>query len=55
MSFAGNLAGVLTPIYVGLIVSVTGSFFIALMVFATSALVFAASGFLINYNKKVGM
>jgi ACS family D-galactonate transporter-like MFS transporter len=55
MNFAGNLAGVFTPIYVGLIVSATGSYFIALMVFAIAGLLLAGSSFVINYNKKVGM
>jgi ACS family D-galactonate transporter-like MFS transporter len=55
MNFTGTLAGVLTPIYIGLIVSATGSYFIALMVFVVAGLLLAASTSLINYSKKVGM
>ncbi|MEW9669431.1 hypothetical protein ABLT31_11335 [Ammoniphilus sp. 3BR4] len=54
MNFAGNVAGVITPIYVGLIVSFTGSFFIALMVLAFAGLLLATAGSMINYTKKVG-
>jgi MFS transporter, ACS family, D-galactonate transporter len=54
MNFVGNLAGILTPIYVGLIVSVTGSYFIALMVFVIFGLVLAGASSLINFTKKVG-
>lgn len=54
MNFAGNIAGVITPIYVGLIVSTTGSYFLALMVFVFAGLLLATVSSLINYNKKIG-
>ncbi|HQT80550.1 MAG TPA: hypothetical protein PLD10_26215, partial [Rhodopila sp.] len=34
MNFAGNISGIVIPVIVGLIVSATGSYFLALMVFA---------------------
>jgi MFS transporter, ACS family, D-galactonate transporter len=34
MNFAGNISGIVVPVIVGLIVSVTGSYYLALMVFA---------------------
>ncbi len=34
MNFAGNISGIVIPVIVGLIVSVTGSYYLALMVFA---------------------
>ena len=36
MNFAGNISGIVVPVIVGLIVSATGSYFLALMVFATA-------------------
>jgi ACS family D-galactonate transporter-like MFS transporter len=54
MNFSGNIAGVITPIYVGFIVSATGSYFIALMVFALAGLLLATASSLINYSKKIG-
>ncbi|CRK85033.1 MFS transporter [Neobacillus massiliamazoniensis] len=54
MNFAGNIAGVITPIYIGLIVSTTGSYFLALMVFVFAGLLLATVSSLINYNKKIG-
>ncbi|OIK14465.1 MFS transporter [Bacillus sp. MUM 116] len=55
MNLAGNIAGVITPIYIGLIVSTTGSYFIALMVFVCAGLLLATVSSLINYNKKIGV
>ncbi|MFC4766781.1 MFS transporter [Effusibacillus consociatus] len=54
MNFSGNIAGITTPIYVGLIVSATGSYFLALMVFVAAGLLLATASSLINYNKKIG-
>lgn len=54
MNLAGNIAGVTTPIYIGIIVSVTGSYFLALMVFVVAGLLLATASSFINYNKKVG-
>lgn len=54
MNFAGNIAGVLTPIYIGIIVSLTDSYFLALMVFVVAGLLLATVSSLINYNKKIG-
>lgn len=36
MNFAGNIAGIVVPVIVGLIVSATGSYYLALMVFAAA-------------------
>ena len=54
MNFSGNIAGIITPIYVGFIVSATGSYFIALMLFALAGLLLATASSLINYSKKIG-
>ncbi|MHB1654437.1 MAG: MFS transporter [Desulfitobacteriaceae bacterium] len=54
MNFAGNIAGVITPVYIGLIVKFTGSYFLALMAFVVAGLLLATSGGVINYTKKVG-
>ena len=34
MNFAGNISGIVIPVIVGLIVSLTGSYYLALMMFA---------------------
>jgi ACS family D-galactonate transporter-like MFS transporter len=34
MNFAGNISGIVIPVVVGLIVSLTGSYYLALMTFA---------------------
>lgn len=54
MNFAGNIAGIITPIYIGLIVSITDSYFLALMVFVAAGLLLAFVSSIINYNKKIG-
>ena len=54
MNFAGNIAGVITPIYIGLIVQFTNSFFAGLMIFSFAGLLLAFAGSIINYEKKVG-
>jgi ACS family D-galactonate transporter-like MFS transporter len=54
MNFAGNIAGVLTPIYIGIIVSLTDSYFLALMVFVAAGLLLATVSSLINFNRKIG-
>jgi ACS family D-galactonate transporter-like MFS transporter len=36
MNFAGNISGIVGPVTVGLIVSATGSYYLALMVFAAA-------------------
>ncbi|WP_066289935.1 MFS transporter [Bacillus sp. FJAT-29937] len=55
MNFAGNIAGIVTPIYIGIIVSITDSYFLALMVFVVAGLLLATVSSLINYNKKIGV
>jgi len=54
MSFIGNLAGIITPIYIGFIVSATQSYFIALMLFAVAGFILAGASMLINFAKKIG-
>ena len=54
MNLGGNVAGVGVPIAVGLIVQATGSYFLALMLFAAAgAGLFICSTFLIDYSKKL--
>ena len=55
MNFAGNIAGIITPIYIGLIVQFTGSFRIGFMIFAAAGLLLAFAASLIDYDKKVGV
>ncbi|MDQ7094378.1 MFS transporter [Desulfosporosinus sp. PR] len=55
MNLAGNIAGVITPIYIGLIVQFTGSFYAGLMIFTIAGLLLALSGAIINYEKKIGV
>lgn len=55
MNLAGNIAGVITPIYIGLIVQFTGSFYAGLMIFTAAGVVLALAGAIINYEKKVGV
>ncbi|WP_286886148.1 MFS transporter [Aneurinibacillus sp. UBA3580] len=54
MSFLGNISGIITPICIGFIVSITDSYFIALMLFSATGLVLAVASMLINYAKKIG-
>ncbi|HEX7384859.1 MAG TPA: MFS transporter, partial [Burkholderiaceae bacterium] len=54
MNLGGNCAGIGVPIVVGLIVQATGSYFLALMLFAAAgAGLFVCSTLLIDYSKKV--
>ncbi|QDL39483.1 MFS transporter [Rhodoferax sediminis] len=54
MNLGGNVAGIGVPIVVGLIVQATGSYFLALMLFAAAgAGLFICSTFLIDYSKKL--
>lgn len=54
LGFTGNLAGIVTPIYIGFIVSATESYFVALMLFAVAGFVLAGASLLINYTRKIG-
>lgn len=54
MNLGGNVAGIGVPIVVGLIVQATGSYFLALMLFAAAgAGLFICSTLLIDYSKKL--
>ncbi len=54
MNLGGNVAGIGVPIIVGLIVQATGSYFLALMLFAAAgAGLFVCSTLLIDYSKKL--
>lgn len=53
MNLAGNLSGVGVPIIVGLIVQFTGSYFLALMLFAVGGVGLLLSSTTINYEKKI--
>jgi MFS transporter, ACS family, D-galactonate transporter len=55
MNFIGNIAGIVTPIYIGIIVSATGSYALAIITFAAFGLIIAISGFMLNLNRKVGV
>jgi ACS family D-galactonate transporter-like MFS transporter len=53
MNFAGNVAGILVPIVVGVIVQVTGSYFLALMLFSASGVLYLISSLIIDYSRKL--
>jgi ACS family D-galactonate transporter-like MFS transporter len=54
MNLGGNVAGIGVPIVVGLIVQATGSYFLALMLFAAAgAGLFVCSTLLIDYSRKL--
>ncbi|MDQ0218686.1 MFS transporter [Peribacillus cavernae] len=53
MNFAGNMAGVITPIVIGFIVSSTGSYFLGLLLFSVFGLVLAGASLLIDFTKKI--
>jgi ACS family D-galactonate transporter-like MFS transporter len=53
MNLAGNLSGIGVPIIVGLIVQFTGSYFLALMLFAAGGLGLLLSSISIDYEKKI--
>ena len=53
MNFMGNIAGITVPILIGVIVQVTGSYFLGLMFFAFAGLLFLASSLSIDYSRKL--
>jgi hypothetical protein len=53
MNFAGNVGGILVPIIVGVIVQVTGSYFLALMFFSASGVLYLMSSLIIDYSRKL--
>ena len=53
MNFAGNVGGILVPIIVGVIVQVTGSYFLALMFFSASGVLYLISPLMIDYSRKL--
>ncbi len=53
MNLAGNIAGITVPVIVGLIVQATGSYFLALMVFAFSGVALFVCSTTIDYSRKL--
>ena len=53
MNFAGNVAGILVPILVGVIVQLTGSYFLALMFFSASGVLYLIGSLIIDYSRKL--
>ncbi len=53
MNFAGNIGGIAVPILVGFIVQETGSYFLALMLFTASGLLYCISSIAIDYSRKL--
>ena len=53
MNFAGNVGGILVPIIIGVIVQVTGSYFLALMFFTASGILFLVGSLAIDYSRKL--
>lgn len=52
MNFCGNMAGVLVPIIIGLIVQFTGEYFFALIFFVIAAVLIALFSILIDYRER---
>lgn len=53
MNFFSNVGGVIIPIVTGFIVSMTGSYFSALILFSICGLVYLICSLMINYEKKL--
>jgi ACS family D-galactonate transporter-like MFS transporter len=53
MNFAGNVGGILVPIIVGVIVQATESYFLALMFFSASGMLYLISSLIIDYSRKL--
>lgn len=53
MNLGGNIAGVTTPLIIGLIVQATGSYFLALMYFAAAGVALLVCSSLIDYSHKL--
>ena len=53
MNLGGNIGGISTPIIVGLIVSATGSYFLALMYFAAAGVLLFVCSMSIDYGRKL--
>ena len=53
MNLGGNIGGVLVPIVVGLIVQITGSYFLALMFFAAAGTGLFISSMIIDYRHRL--
>lgn len=53
MNFFSNTGGIIIPIVTGFIVSITGSYFSALILFSVCGLVYLVCSLLINYEKKL--
>src|ERR1700754_935004 len=53
MNLGGNIAGITTPIIIGFIVQVTGSYFLALMYFAFAGVALLICSTLIDYSRRL--
>jgi ACS family D-galactonate transporter-like MFS transporter len=53
MNLGGNIAGITVPIIVGLIVQITGSYFLALMFFAAAGIALLICSSVIDYSRKL--
>ncbi len=52
MNFCGNMAGVIVPSLIGLIVQFTGSYFLVLIFFVVMAMLLAIFSSLIDYRER---
>lgn len=53
MNFMGNIAGITVPILIGVIVQITGSYFLGLMFFAAAGVLYMMSSLSIDYSRKL--
>lgn len=53
MNFMGNIAGITVPILIGVIVQLTGSYFLGLMFFAAAGVLYLIASLSIDYSRKL--
>jgi ACS family D-galactonate transporter-like MFS transporter len=53
MNFCGNIAGITVPVIVGIIVQITGSYFLAMMFFAGAGIAFLICSTAIDYSRRL--
>ncbi len=53
MNFAGNVGGILVPLIVGVLLQITGSYFLALMFFTACGALYMCSSLMIDYSRRL--
>ena len=55
MNFCGNIAGITVPIIIGIIVQITGSYFLAMMFFAGAGIALLICSTAIDYSRRLSV